>query len=493
VTGDWRHLSMVHSLTDAVYLALAAGAFLEGEAVMLSAGALAQSGKLSWTGVVLAGAAGSAAWGQVWFQIGRRLGPELLRRYPRWEPRVRSIRHWLSTRGDLACLSGRFIAGMGTVLPAAIGASDFAVSRFIVLDALGALIWAAVLGGVGFGAGRVLHDVTGLEFGFEWAAGAVSVVIVIALVSFTRQRAAAPKNGDRRVVMTADDFGLAEPFNEAVELAHRRGLLSTASLMMNERATANALEVARRNPRLRVGLHLTLCEGRPRLPVHQIPLLVGRDGEFFAPVSAIVRFTILAFSRGFRRELEAEIRAQFVAFQATGLELDHVSGHNNLHLHPAVLPLLVRVAHDFGAKAIRVPYEPPLVLWRAGGGHLLERVGVWSVMGTWALWAKLRLAREGIAANDYLFGVFDCGSMTRERLLSLIPQLPPGTSEIHLHPATRSCAEIAKNTPTYRHREELAALVDPAVAEAFAAQRVQLAVGYRELAAPSAVEHLGAA
>ena len=84
----------------------------------------------------------------------------------------------------------------------------------------------------------------------------------------------------RRLIVTGDDFGLAVPVNEAIEEAHRHGILTAASLMVGAEAAADAVERARRLPSLRVGLHLVLVEGRSVLPPEAIPDLVDRHGEF---------------------------------------------------------------------------------------------------------------------------------------------------------------------------------------------------------------------
>ena len=148
----------------------------------------------------------------------------------------------------------------------------------------------------------------------------------------------------RRLIVTADDFGLAVPVNEAVERAHREGVLTCASLMVSAPAAEDAIERAHSLPSLRVGLHLTLVRGRPALPASDVPDLVGNDGEFPRNlVSAGLRFFFLP---GIRRQLEREIRAQFEAYRATGLAMDHVIVHNHMHLHPTLLGLILKVGRE---------------------------------------------------------------------------------------------------------------------------------------------------
>jgi predicted glycoside hydrolase/deacetylase ChbG (UPF0249 family) len=90
----------------------------------------------------------------------------------------------------------------------------------------------------------------------------------------------------RQLIVTGDDFGFALPVNEAIEIAHRDGILSAASLVVGGAALADAVERARRLPRLRVGLHVVLVEGRPVLPPQAVPDLVDADGEFHTDMTA---------------------------------------------------------------------------------------------------------------------------------------------------------------------------------------------------------------
>jgi membrane protein DedA with SNARE-associated domain len=143
------------------YIAVSLGTYVEGEAVLLSAGALAHARVLSLPLVVLAAMLGSAAWGQTWFQIGRMSGRGLMARRPHWQARAAALERWLARFGMWVLLFGRFLAGMGTLLPAMIGASGFPRWRFCVLDSLGAAIWATVLACAGFGIGAGLRKLVG--------------------------------------------------------------------------------------------------------------------------------------------------------------------------------------------------------------------------------------------------------------------------------------------------------------------------------------------
>lgn len=258
-----------------------------------------------------------------------------------------------------------------------------------------------------------------------------------------------------RVVFSADDFGLSEAVNEAVERAHRDGVLQAASLMVAGPAAADAVRRARALPGLRVGLHLVVIEGPAVLPPADIPDLVDAAGGF---PSDQLRLGVKYFFRPrVRRQLAAEIRAQFAAFAATGLALDHANAHKHMHLHPTVGRLMLRIGRDFGLRRVRVPAEPPGVLARCG-----TRVGLGDhALYHWTRLLRWQVRRAGMVANDHCFGLAWSGHMTGRRLRCLLRQMPGGTSEIYFHPAVQRDPLLRRLMPDYEHEAELAALLQP--------------------------------
>jgi hopanoid biosynthesis associated protein HpnK len=260
----------------------------------------------------------------------------------------------------------------------------------------------------------------------------------------------------RFLIVTADDFGLHEAVNQAVEQASRAGILTAASLMVGAAGAADAVLRARSLPALRVGLHVVLADGRATLAPSLIPSLTDAAGYMDARMASRgVRYFALPWVR---RQLEAEIRAQFAAFARTGLTLDHVNVHKHFHLHPSLLDLLMRVGRDYGAPPMRVPHEP---LWFAARSGWSAGTGA-ALLAPWVALMKARLRSAGIVHNDHLFGIARTGAMDEATLLHIIERLPPGVSEIYLHPAAAGHI-VSASMKAYRHAEELAALMSPRV------------------------------
>jgi hopanoid biosynthesis associated protein HpnK len=264
----------------------------------------------------------------------------------------------------------------------------------------------------------------------------------------------------KRLIVTGDDFGASQQVNEAIERAHLEGVLNTTCLMVAGAAAADAVQRAKRMPRLRVGLHVVVVDGRPLLPARDVPALVDADGRFSNRlVSAGLNFF---FNPAARQQLDAEIRAQFRAYRATGLPLDHANGHNHMHLHPTVLSAIIRIGREHGLKAVRVPFEPLTPSWRAMRTDLRGRFGNGVLLAPMLGLMRARLHAAGLRCNDFVFGLNDTSHMTRERVLALLRELPHGVTEMYFHPATSRTCEMPAGAQC---QEELLALTDPQVAQ----------------------------
>ena len=251
---------------------------------------------------------------------------------------------------------------------------------------------------------------------------------------------------------------MAQEVNEAVEKAHRHGVLSAASLMVAGRAADHAVALARRMPDLRVGLHLVLADGRAVLPRETVPDLADEEGRFkTGMVQSAFR---LAVSPATRRQTGKEIAAQFAAFRKTGLALDHVNAHKHFHVHPIVAGQVLRIGRENGMSALRIPSEPVEVL--TGVERIRSSLAL-RMMKPWAMRLRSRARTAGMLTPDAVFGLRWSGAMTADRFKRLLDRLPPGLVEIYFHPATKDRFE--GHAPGYRYREELAALTDAGVIE----------------------------
>ena len=288
-----------------------------------------------------------------------------------------------------------------------------------------------------------------------------------------------------QVIFNADDFGRSSEINRAVVLAHREGILTSASLMVTGDALEEAVALAQTAPTLAVGLHLVLSDGRPASPPEEVPHLLG-GGERFPANPARVWIQYM-FSVAARAEMAREVRAQFEGFAATGLSLDHVDAHQHIHMHPAVFNALLPLARQYGARGVRLPRDDfglamrydrrdPAVkaVWATVFGILCRRYAGDAVSAAARCLDSLAVApgqvsaARGLAVADRVYGLMQSGRMEEAYVLRVLARAPgtyPARNatvvELYFHPATASESEPLGSNPG-----DLATLLSPAVRRA---------------------------
>ena len=270
----------------------------------------------------------------------------------------------------------------------------------------------------------------------------------------------------RRLIVNADDFGLSASVNSAVIRAHREGILTTASLMVNEPGFAEAVALAKENPKLGVGLHLTLLHGHAALSPDQIPGLVGPQGDFTnSPVAAGMAYF---FKSALDEQLRAEIHAQIAKFRSTGLKLDHVNGHLHLHMHPTVFKILMAGASEAGITRMRLTRDCLSRSNRMTRGRWFYRVSHAAIFEVLSSRARKIMAEKDIRHTQITFGLLQDSHVDEDYILKLLPELPGGDSELYCHPSLD------------RFKHEFDALVSPRVREQVEKLGIQL-VRYQDL------------
>jgi hopanoid biosynthesis associated protein HpnK len=267
----------------------------------------------------------------------------------------------------------------------------------------------------------------------------------------------------KQLIITADDFGLSTGVNRAVEVGWKDGLLTGASIMAGGGAFDEAVHIARRNPGLQVGLHLTLVHGTSVLPQQQIPGLVDTFGNFSdKPAATGMRYY---FDTRLRVQLEREIEAQIVRVREAGIVPTHIDGHLNIHLHPVVLAILIELMPRYGITTFRLSQERLLHNLRFERSRIIGKAFERLIFGGLAGHARPQLDRLRIGYAGEVKGVLNSGRMTEAYILNIIDGLQEGLTEIYFHPGILPDAEISRRMPDYRHQEELAAITSLTVRE----------------------------
>lgn len=265
----------------------------------------------------------------------------------------------------------------------------------------------------------------------------------------------------KKVIINADDFGLSSGVNRAVRQAWQEGILTQASIMAGGAAFDEAAEIARQNPKLQVGLHLTLVQGSPALPPEKIPRLVTEKGVF--PDNPVLAGLKLFFDPTLRMQLRNEIEAQILKVKSAGIPLTHIDGHLNIQMHPTVFNLLAELMPLHGIKSFRITRERLRDNLQLDSSRAVGKMAERVIFGALSSHAGQRLERGGIIRADEVKGLYSSGHMTEGYLLALLQRVKRGITEIYFHPGILPDGEISRRMPDYRHQEELAALLSPAV------------------------------
>ena len=242
--------------------------------------------------------------------------------------------------------------------------------------------------------------------------------------------------------------------------------------MVSAPAAAEAVEIAKSLPELKVGLHIVLSNGKSTLPASEIPALVNSDGEF--PASQVSSGIKMFFNAESKFQLEKEIRAQFEAFKATGLTLDHVNAHNHMHIHPTVFSLILTIGSEYGVTAIRIPNEKPLESIIENNKEKFKRYAQWFSLKPFISSMKKQCDVRGINYNDTIYGLYDSGHMNIDTLIRILPHIEEGTTEIYMHPATERWEGIDPAATDYEFEAEFKALSHARIKRAIEKFDIQL-------------------
>jgi predicted glycoside hydrolase/deacetylase ChbG (UPF0249 family) len=261
----------------------------------------------------------------------------------------------------------------------------------------------------------------------------------------------------KQLAVNADDFGFTPDVNEGIVEAHRRGILTSTTLMANGEAFEDAVRLARATPSLDIGCHLVLVSGRSLLTGAPLPPTVGKL------LAAMARRQL-----GVYQELAAQVRRIVDA----GLRPTHLDTHKHTHLAPPVLEAVARLGEEFGIPWVRRPMDFPL---DAAGVPPLKRLVSAAMQPLRGHFHRV-LERHGCRTTTSFAGFRITGRFGTAELLEVLAALPPGTTELMCHPGYCREPLLHARTRLKQSRErELAALVAPETRAALERHAIELA------------------
>lgn len=264
----------------------------------------------------------------------------------------------------------------------------------------------------------------------------------------------------KRLIINADDFGLAPGVNRAIVELQQAGALNSTTLMATGRYFSAAVHLAFAQPALSVGCHVVLVDGSPQLRPGEVPTLLDpqRPERFRSGLGIFVRDLVRGRIR--EQQIEAEAVAQIQRIQSSGITVSHIDSHKHLHAFPQVLAPLVRAARQCGVKWVRNPFEPDWSLRATRGAGAMRRGQMYGARLLRGAWGRV-IKKHGMFTPNGAIGVLATGTLDASTLRSLLAAMPEGTWELVCHPGYRDTELEHANTRLLHSREvERAALLE---------------------------------
>lgn len=274
----------------------------------------------------------------------------------------------------------------------------------------------------------------------------------------------------RQVIINADDFGLCDSVNRGILKAHREGVLTSATLMANMPGAELAVQIAKDNPFLGIGVHLTLTEGKALIPAVQIPSLVDADGRFLYRGEKLAMQSLIR--PDIRKAVYQELGAQVRWVLDHGLKPTHLDSHKHIHCFPPLYTIVCRIAKQYQIPAIRWPFEPKNIGFapfsqtdsagrkRAGILRILTRIN--------------RIQNTTYIRNQALFGIAHTGAIDFSFLEAFCRYNTTSPVEIMTHPGYCEDLDPTKTRLIEQRKSELETLCDARVKDLFEQENIEL-------------------
>ncbi len=237
----------------------------------------------------------------------------------------------------------------------------------------------------------------------------------------------------KAAIINADDFGLSPGVNRGILDAFRHGILTSTTVMAHLPSFDDAVAIAKENPDLPVGVHLSLLWGRPVSDPARVPTLVDRDGCMLRSTGRLARRYFLGRLRA--DDVKTEFRSQIEKVLEAGLHPTHLDTHKHTHCLPKIMRALIAVADEFEIRKVRLPGERGPSLEGAPGHRRTWKAAVkGAAIRMLAGNAAAELHEAGMQTTDNLVGISEPVCRDADSLSYLLSHLGDGTTEVVCHP-----------------------------------------------------------
>ena len=281
---------------------------------------------------------------------------------------------------------------------------------------------------------------------------------------------------ERRIIINADDFGLCEGVNKGIVEAHSKGVLTSATLMVNMPAAEQAVDLAKHLPKLGVGVHLNLTNGKPLCQNEGVKLLLNAEGDFGLSQGKLAIASLITGK--VRAAIEAELVAQIQWVIDRGIKPTHLDSHKHIHSFPAIFRIVCRLAKRFEIPAIRFTYEPKQVCrlpWPVTDEESRKRAAMVRIMAKINRWQNREFFK-----TDALLGVAHTGNINVNFFRAVTLYNTAATAEVMTHPGYTYDLDATRTRLVKQRQVELEALCSEKTKQYFKETGIKL-VHYGQL------------
>jgi len=274
-----------------------------------------------------------------------------------------------------------------------------------------------------------------------------------------------------KLIINADDFGLTQNINEGILAAHVKGIVTSTSIVAQGEAFDNSIEIAKKNPTLDIGIHLTLVEERPLLNPEEVPTLVTSEGKFFPHAKHFFKRYLLG--KISKDDVYRELDAQFNKVLNSGIKITHIDSHQHMHVLKDIFDVTLKLSLKYNIPVIRIPIEP-IKLYMFSKN--LPRIALLKVLN----FISNRRKNQSFYHTNYFAGFLFGGNLNKENLLTILRTLPKsGVCEIMCHPGLADPFSIYSHW-NYNWETELNSLISPEIRAFLNKKRIEL-INFQDL------------
>jgi predicted glycoside hydrolase/deacetylase ChbG (UPF0249 family) len=260
----------------------------------------------------------------------------------------------------------------------------------------------------------------------------------------------------KKLIVTADDFGLTKSVNEGIEMACAEGVVTHVNLIPTGDAFRDAVGRLSKLKGISSGAHLALTETAPVSDPGKVRTLIGKDGRFCRHNGGF--FLRLLLNRIDPSEIYLELKAQLDAIVKAQVKPVNLSSHEHIHMMPSMLKVFMKLAKEYGIPSIRCPYEKKMA-----GPLTVKKAAKALIMATLGNRSADNIRSSGLKTTDDFIGFYDSGHIDEKRLSGLIGQAGDGISELVTHPGFLGPEVINRYTFHRNCEAELSALTSPKI------------------------------